>query len=316
MSMAQKFVLSFFVLVLGYIPPASAQYQLSAKATTSSEVRSSTDTEYALQISTGDLLDVNVFDTPDLSGKLRVDSRGTVTLPLGGDVFISNMTAEDAARKIEAHLRQADILKDPHVSITVLEYATQGVTVLGEVKNPGVYPLLGPHDLLDLISAAGGMTPNAARSVSITHRGDPTHSQTVNVESTAGGGAEFNANIRPGDTIMVARAGIVYVVGDVNKPGGFLIEGNGRLTVLQAIALAQGTSHTASLNHAKIIRKNATAREEVSVPLKKILANKSPDQSLDDGDILFVPGSSAKGALRDVESILPATATAAIYRVP
>jgi polysaccharide export outer membrane protein len=102
----------------------------------------------------------------------------------------------------------------------------------------------------------------------------------------------------------------------VGKPGGFLIENNDRLTVLQAIALAQGTNRTASLNHAKLIRKTDAGREELPVPLKKLLANKAPDLVIADGDILFVPGSTAKNALRDAESILPAAAGAAIYRVP
>ena len=91
-------------------------------------------------------------------------------MPLAGGLPVSGMTAEQAGLAIEARLRETDILKDPHVSVTVLEYATQGVTVAGEVKNPGVYPLLGAHGLLDLISAAGGATPNAGKAVTITHR--------------------------------------------------------------------------------------------------------------------------------------------------
>jgi polysaccharide export outer membrane protein len=102
----------------------------------------------------------------------------------------------------------------------------------------------------------------------------------------------------------------------VGKPGGFLIENNDRLTVLQAIALAGGTNRTASLNHAKLIRKTGGTHEEVPVPLKKILASNATDQMLADGDILFVPTSGAKNALRDVESILPSVAGAAIYHVP
>jgi polysaccharide export outer membrane protein len=106
------------------------------------------------------------------------------------------------------------------------------------------------------------------------------------------------------------------VVGDVGKPGGFLIENNDRLTVLEALALAQGTNRTASLNHARLIRKAAGAREELPVPLKKILANHAPDVLLADGDILFVPTSGPKNAMRDVEAILPSATSAAIFRVP
>src|SRR6202035_1980414 len=160
----------------------------------------------------------------------------------------------DAGLLIEATFRDKEILKEPHVSVTVLEYATQGVTVLGEIKNPGVFPLLGAHGLLDLISAAGGVTANAGKAVTVTHRTDPEHPEIVNVESKPGSTVAFNVDVRPGDTVMVSHAGIVYVVGDVGKPGGFLIENNDRLTVLQAIALAQGTNHTASLNHARLIR--------------------------------------------------------------
>ncbi len=271
---------------------------------------------HALQISSGDLLDVNVFDTTELSGKLRVDEHGTITLPLGGDLYVSGLTAELAGHAIEMRLLEKDILKDPHVQVTVLEYATQGVTVLGEVKNPGVYPLLGTHGLLDLISAAGGATPNAGKAVTVTHRTDPSHPVIVNVESKPGSTVAYNVDVYPGDTIMVSHAGIVYVVGDVGKPGGFLIENNDRLTVLQAIALAQGTNRTASLNHTKLIRKTGDTREETTVPLKKILANNSPDELLADGDILFVPTSGPQSAWRDVESIMPAAASAAVYHVP
>jgi polysaccharide biosynthesis/export protein len=271
---------------------------------------------YALQISAGDLLDLNVFDTPELSAKLRVDEHGNVTLPVAGTLRVLGLTAEQVGHAIEARFRETDVLKDPHVSVAVLEYATQGVTMVGEVKNPGVYPLLGAHGLLDLISAAGGVTPNAGKAVTITHRTDLDQPVIVIMDNKPGSTAGFSIDVRPGDTIMVSHAGIVYVMGDVNKPGGFLIENSDRLTVVQAIALAEGTNRTASLNNAKLIRKTATGRQELPVPLKKILADKAPDLLLADGDILFVPSSAAKNALHDVESILPSAAGAAVYHVP
>ena len=310
--MSRDCVLPFFLLILTGVMPSRAQSVLPV-GSTSTEV-SSRPSAHALQISAGDLLDLNVFDTPELSTKLRVDEHGNVSLPLAGVLTVSGMTAEQAGLAIEAQLRKTDILKEPHVSVTVLEYATQGITVVGEVKNPGVYPLLGSHGLLDLISAAGGVTPNAGKAVTITHRADPDHPVVVKVESKPGSTAALNVDISPGDTIMVSHAGIVYVVGDVGKPGGFLIENNDRLTVLQAVALAQGTNKTAALNKAKLIRKTETGREEMSVPLKKILSNDAADEALADGDILFVPTSQAKNAAyRGMEAALQMATGVVVY---
>jgi polysaccharide export outer membrane protein len=301
-------------LVSACILPASAQTVASLSPDINSGVPLGGSPAHALQISAGDLLDVNVFDTSELSGRLRVDERGTIELPIAGDLVVSGLTAEQASHAIEQKLLTTNILKEPHVSVNVLEYATQGVTVLGEVKNPGVYPLLGTHGLLDLISAAGGVTPNAGKAVTVTHRTDPNHPEIVNVESKPGSMAAFNVDVRPGDTIMVSHAGIVYVVGDVGKPGGFLIENNDRLTVLQAIALAQGTNHTASLDHAKVIRKTGAEHQELPVPLKKILASKAPDEPLSDGDILFVPTSQAKNATyRGMEAALQMATGVVVY---
>lgn len=312
--MPRGLIVSVFLLILAGVPSVSAQSPVPVNST--NPAISSGPSSHALQISAGDLLDVSVFDTPELSTKVRVDEHGTIALPLGGELSVSEMTAEQAGRAIEARLRQADILKDPRVSVAVLEYATQGVTVTGEVKNPGVYPLLGAHGVLDLISAAGGATPTAGKSVTVTHRADPDHPIVVKVESKPGSTAALRVDVSPGDTIMVPHAGIVYVIGDVGKPGGFLIENNDPLTVMQAIALAQGTNRTASLNNAKLIRKAETGRQEFPVPLKKILADKVADLVLVDGDILFIPSSAAKNALRDMQSVLPSVAGAAVYHVP
>jgi polysaccharide export outer membrane protein len=302
-------------LVIGAVT-LSAQKVLIADSKPPTAPVISAPAVHALQISAGDLLELDVFDTPDLSTKLRVDEQGTVTLPVAGTLPVQGLTAEQAGQAIEACFRQKDVLNDPHVTVTVLEFSTQGVTVLGEVKNPGIYPLLGAHGLLDLISAAGGETMSAGKDVTLTHRGDPDHPQVVKVQSKPGSITTFNIDVRPGDIIMVSHAGIVYVVGDVGKPGGYLIENNDRLTVIEAIALAQGANRTASLNHARLIRKTNGVRQEITIPLKKILNDKAEDALLADGDILYVPGSGPKNALRDLESILPSATSAAIFRAP
>jgi len=319
--MYSKIIFSFVLIGLPFAGASPTQSVVPVNAAAPDQPSAGSaigNSAHPLRLSAGDLLDVKVLGTtdPDFSPKLRIDAQGVITLPYAGAVRVAGRTAEDAALLIEATFRDKDILKDPHVSVTVVEYATQGVTVLGEVKNPGVYPLLGTHNLLDLMSAAGGVTPTAGKGVTITHREDPSHPEIVNVETKPGSTSAFNVDVRPGDTIVVSHAGIVYVLGDVAKPGGFLIENSDRLTVLQAIALAQGTNRTASLNHTKLIRKTNVGHEEVLVPLNRILADKVADQMLADGDILFIPSSGPKNALRSMESILPSVAGAAIYHVP
>lgn len=272
------------------------------------------ETSHALRISSGDLLDVDVFDTPELSGKLRVSEAGEIALPVAGAIQVSGLTSEEAAVAIEKDLRTSDILHYPHVTVFVSEFATQGVTVTGEVKSPGIFPLLGSHSVVELISAAGGTTAAAGKAVTVTHKSDPDNPEVVRLDSKPGSVAK-RVDIRPGDTISVSKAGIVYVLGDVGRPGGFIIETNGRLSVLQAVSLAQGTNRTAALNRAKLIRKLNDTHEDIPVPLKQILAGKSVDLELNDGDVLFIPASGKKVFLYGVaSSTVPGVAGAIIYK--
>lgn len=268
----------------------------------------------ALKISAGDLLDITVFDTPELSSKVRVDHLGNINLPVGGELHVGDLIVEQASAAIQARLLDKDIVKNPHVSVFILEYATQGVTVLGEVKTPGVYPVLGARTLYDFISAAGGTTATASNTAAIMRRAQPDKQEVVHLSNDPAKATAANIPIGPGDTILVPRAGIVYVVGDVGKPGGFLIDNTERLTVLQAVALAAGTNRTAALNNSKLIRKSVTGREEIPLPLKKILQNKSADLRLEDGDILFVPASTGKTiGWQGIQSAVQSAGLVAIY---
>ena len=133
----------------------------------------------ALLLDAGDLIELSVFDTPELSGKLRVDDAGQITLPVGGAITLKGLTAEQAQQAIEQRFQSEKILREPHVEVLVLEYATQGVTVAGEVKLPGVYPWTGKHTVLDFISIAGGLTPAAWHQVIITRKGAAAPAETV-----------------------------------------------------------------------------------------------------------------------------------------
>jgi polysaccharide export outer membrane protein len=265
-----------------------------------------------LLLDVGDLLDVHVFDTPELSEKLRVDDRGEITLPVAGAVSVKGLTAEQAQTVIETRFRRADILRDPHVEVLVLEYATQGVTVGGEVKSPGVYPWVGKHTVLDFISVAGGLTPAASKTVTLSRK-DREQIITFQLNSSPFG-TGGDPEVRPGDRILVRRAGVVYVVGDVGRPGGYLLESPDRVTVLKAIALAQGINKTAKFD-AKLIRNSPAGRTETELPLKKILANQAVDPKLQDGDILFIPVSGAKNwGDKSVTSIMQMAVGLAIWR--
>jgi polysaccharide export outer membrane protein len=267
-------------------------------------------------IGAGDLVEMSVFDTPELSGKLRVSNTGDVILPLVGSLHLQGLTAGEAQTLIRQKLIAGGFLKDPQVTVFISEYATQNVSVVGEVHKPGVYPAFGAHHLLDYLSLAEGVTPLAGTAIVITHSGHPDQPQSVKMTAGAAPKPENNPEILPGDTIFVERTGIVYVVGDVARPGGFPMDHDGQLTILQAVALAQGTNPTAAKGSARLIRTTPQGRQEVPVNLKKILSSKETDLAMRDNDILFVPSSAAKSALKDFEAALPAAAGASVYRVP
>lgn len=267
-------------------------------------------------IGAGDLVEMSVFDTPELSGKLRVSNTGDISLPLVGSLHVAGLKADDVQSLIRQKFIDGGFLKDPQVTVFVAEYATQGVSVLGEVKNPGIYPAFGAHHLLDYISVAGGLTPLAGTNITITRAALPDVPENVKISATSTPRSVNNPEILPGDSIFVEKTGLIYVIGEVLRPGGFPMDHDQHLTILQAVALAQGTSYTAAKGSSRIIRTTPQGRQEIPVNLKNILAAKAPDEPLQDNDILFIPSSAAKAALKNMESLLPIAATATIYRIP
>jgi polysaccharide export outer membrane protein len=269
----------------------------------------------ALRLGAGDLLEISVYNVPELTTKARVSTSGDVYLPLVDYVHLAGLTPEEAQGAIEKRLSGGGFLKDPHVSIFVTEFASQGVTVLGEVSKPAVYPVYGQQRLFDVISAAGGLSDKAGRTVSITHRNHPDKPIVVELARNIADNPDSNVEVYPGDTVIVRRADIVYVVGDVGRPSGFLM-GDGKLTVLQAVALAGGANHTAKLSGVKIIRKTPQGMSETPVELKKILQAKADDIPMQADDILFVPTSTSKIAgKRAVDAAVQMATAVSIFAV-
>jgi polysaccharide export outer membrane protein len=270
-----------------------------------------------VKLGMGDLIEISVFGVPDLSTKTRISGSGDVYLPLIDYVHIADLTTDEAQELIQKRLEDGGFVRGPHVSIFVDESASQAITMVGEVNRPGPYPAIGDRRLFDLISAAGGFTEKAGRIVTIEHHGDP--GQKVELQLSSNNLAEDtqeNVDIYPGDLIIVSRAGIVYVVGDVQRPSGFLVSEDNALSVLKALALAGGGTRTAALNKARILRQTPNGIQEIPVSLKKILYAKAPDVALVKGDILFIPGSAAKAAAyRTAEAAVALSTTMAVIAV-
>jgi len=266
-------------------------------------------------IGPGDFLDISEYRTPEFHSAVRVSPAGTVTLPMVNEVYIGGMDEQAAAHAVEAALVTKGMLLHPQVLVLVTAYAGQDVSVLGEVARPGVYPYTLHHRLLDVISAASGLAPSAGRLVNIFHRSDPNTPHPVVLDP--GGtdtGAGHNPELSPGDTVQVSRAGLVYVIGDVVRPGGFPVDPAQGLTVVQALSLAWGASPNAATRKALLIREQKGGRTLTTLNLKRMLHGQEPDQPVHDRDILFVPDSMARNLMnRTLESAIQSAVGVTIY---
>ncbi len=266
----------------------------------------------SLLIGPGDLLSIHVFRESDLDSKLRVKDAGTVTLPLIGPVQVAGLSAPDAAALIAEHYRDGHFLNHPQVSVFVEASATQEVSVLGEVARPGAVPLTSARSLLDVLAEAGGLTKSADRHVTIHHRGAATATVLVPNNASAQAGLD-DVLVAPGDTVLVPRAGIIYVLGDVGRPGGFLMQDDSKLSLLQALALAGGPTKTAAESSARLLRTDNGKMSETPLHLKAVQRGQSPDVALQNDDIVFVPFSLGKNLALGASSIAASASSAIIY---
>ena len=285
-----------------------------------------------------DLLDVYVVDVQELSREYRVDGDGMITLPmLSRPVMAAGLTLDQLSEALRKDLLDGGLLTDPQVVVTVKSSALNSVVLSGAVRKPGVYPVYVHTTLLDVLGQGEGLSDDAGGTAIVT-RGEnapggpglnparaaqdanPAISRTVKVDVWRlwqNGDASLNVDLYPGDRVTVQRAGIVYVVGGVNRAGGFVLSNNQeQMTVLKAIALAGNLTHEARPGKALIIRKAPDApggRQEVPVDLKKVLSNRAPDQQLLASDILYVPESGVK---RTLDTVLNTAVNTTIWRMP
>lgn len=287
------------------------------------------------RIGPDDVLDINVFAAPELNRIVRVSSSGDLSMPLLGSVRAAGLTPAELESHLRDLLRRS-YMKDPDVSVFVRDLQSHPVSVMGAVKTPGVFQIRGPKTLLEVLSLAGGLSDDAgdtaiimrgATSLPQPDREDsavpedvPFPSPTVMSVSSATAHADPDAHSReegihvnlrelldssdphnnpvvyPGDIVKVTRAGVVYVVGEVKKPGGFTLKSSEKLSVLQAIALSEGLTPTAAKSNARVIRTDPVSgeRKEFGIDLNKIMKGKNQDIVLEARDIVFVPNSAAR----------------------
>jgi polysaccharide export outer membrane protein len=268
----------------------------------------------ALVIGPGDEVEITVYGAPDLSEHTRVSADGNISMPLIDYVRIAGLSSSEAEGAIEAKLHQNNVLNDPRVSVYVKEYTSSGISVAGEVTRPGVYSALGPHRLLDILQTAGGPNDKAANKVVISHR-NQKDATTLSLSKDPAEMAASNVDLQPGDTVVVPRAGIVYILGEVTRPGGYVLNSTGGITVLQVIAVAGGPTHVASAGKTRLLRRIGNGFQEQQIDVKKLLRGKAPDVSVRDEDILFIPSSAIKTTL-NASALVGVAASTAIYHVP
>jgi polysaccharide export outer membrane protein len=268
----------------------------------------------SMLIGPGDEVNVEVFDTPDLDQNGRVTDAGEFPLMLGGKVRLASLTTIEAARTIEAALINSHVMYYPKVLVTVTQYATQNVTVFGQVNRPGSYSIDTPRSVIDVLGLAGGLTDLADRHVTIERH--TSHRQiSYYVSNRPGDLQDQTAMVNPGDKLIVPKAGIVYVLGDVARPGGYPMTNNdGTLTVLQAVATAGGTASSAKPNSSRLVRRTAAGGYQSDpIPFSAMQKGKKPDMALQAGDIVYVPFSYLRNAALGVTSIAAAATGAALY---
>jgi polysaccharide export outer membrane protein len=268
-------------------------------------------------IGSGDLMGVEVFDVPELSRDVRVNETGFISLPLiPVKIHATGLTTFQLQDKIAELLQSNGLVMTPQVSVSLKEQHSQPITVIGAVKNPIVIQAVRQTTLLQVLSQAGGISDDAGNLVIIT-RPPSTPEESADTDAAKAstepqtfmialsdlldtGNATFNIPVLGGDVVSVPRAGIIYVVGAVQRPGGFVMQSDrDRMTTLKILSLAGGTTGSAKEKQAVILRKNLETgkRDEVPVDLKKVMQLKTEDVMLQPSDILFVPDSSGKKAL-------------------
>jgi polysaccharide export outer membrane protein len=313
---------------VGPVPSTATSGTQIQKAPTSSQTNPSTQAAISVSsdyvIGPEDVLQITVFDVPDLNQTVRVANDGTIGLPLLGRLTASGLTSDQLRDRLEAKLGK-NLVQNPQVSVFVEQYHARPVSIVGAVEKPGLYQITGPRSLVEMISLAGGLakrnTASPGKTVYITRPGGFKNLKIVpgmnelapdkigiNLKDLLYTQADgLNIQIEPHDIIAVSKADVIYVAGGgVRKPGGFLLEDRDSVTVVQALAMAEGLAPNAARRRARIIHTKPDGMHvETYVDVEKIIRDEAPDPVLAANDILYIPTSRGKAAAKKtVETIV------------
>jgi polysaccharide export outer membrane protein len=276
---------------------AQANQRLFAAAAVDPTAESAAVTD-EYELGPQDRLDVVVFGAETFSGEFTVDEGGAIAVPLLGPVPAASRTTRELQEDLEARLRET-YMRDPHVTVAVLEMRSHGVSVLGAVNAPGVHQVAGDATLLDVLALAEGLSEAAGNRITVTRPGG-TGEQNLEVDLSQllyAGTPEANVQVRAGDIVHVHSASLVYVVGEVSNPGGFTMPLGEQMTVLQALAMAQGTNSLAADWSSVIVRTGPDgSQQEVPVDVGKVLDGEIAPPVMEASDVLYVPRNGVKAA--------------------
>jgi polysaccharide export outer membrane protein len=272
-----------------------------------------------------DQISVEVVELPEFNSKsYRIDQDGSVSLPLIGRIQAGGLTLTQFETQLVTRLKTQVL--NPHLVVGLLETKSQPVSVMGAVNTPGSLQLAGQRTLFDVLAMAGGLKPDAGDEIKITRMRDEGELNVPNASQDPATGnftaevsvrevvelqdRKANILVRPHDEISVSRAQIVYVVGDVHKPGGFALSQRRTVSAMEALAMAEGPTTTANARAATVLRTppdGGPVRKKIPIDMKKVMAGKAEDIQLQPNDVLFIPDNTSRRAVTRTAEVALAT---------
>jgi polysaccharide export outer membrane protein len=264
----------------------------------------------------GEVVHISVFNAPDFSLVTRVSESGDIPYPILGPIHIAGLNSASAANMLAIQLKNRNLMLDPEIMVTV-DSSNTGITVLGEVHNPGIFPPPGKHQLSDLLAAAGGLNANTGRIIEITHDREPGKKEYVSWDPTMHNTENFDRPVYPGDRVLVRACGIAYLGGNVTKPGAYSLCGSPVMTLSEVMSLAGGVAPNSATSRTYIVRTQPDGTKVVEqVDIKKILNSRVADPIVHEDDIIYVSPSPLKAVLKGAVAFALSITPTILYTHP